>query len=330
MSELKIFSGRSNLPLAQAVVRYLNQSDNARGPVALGNLDARRNFSDGELYVRYAENIRGADVFIIQSTNQPDTNLVELFSMIDTARSASAKRITVVIPYYGYARQDWKDKSRAPVTAALLPRLLKASASDVEFRVVLLDVHSNVTTGAFHAVGVAADHLWTRPTFLRYFSDNPSVLSVSQKKLAVAAPDINAGKYARRYAESFGAPFAIVEKRRGKPNESEVLNVIGDVDGRDVLIVDDMIDTAGTLCNAAEALRNLGAQRVFALAPHGVFSGKASERIRNSLLEKIFITDSIAHTALPERTEVVSVSSLLGEAIWRIHTNQSVSSLFEE
>jgi ribose-phosphate pyrophosphokinase len=324
---MKIFSGRSNEPLARAIVQCLDQSHNDCGPVALGSLDPRRNFSDGELYARYAENIRGADVFIVQSTNQPDTNLLELFSMIDTARSASAKRITAVIPYYGYARQDWKDKSRAPVTTVLIARLLQSAGVD---RVVLLDVHSNVTVGAFQTLGVPVDHLWVRRVFLRYFREHPEELSVQKDRLVVAAPDISAGKYARKYAESFDVPLVLIEKRRARPNESEVLNVVGDVDGRDVLIVDDMIDTAGTLCNGAQSFKDRGAQRVFALAPHGVFSGKAIERIENSSLEKVFVTDSIARTVVPSKVQVISVASLLGEAIWRIHTDQSVSSLFEE
>lgn len=329
MGGLKIFSGRSNEPLARAIVDYIFQRSIACGmpPVAIGLLDERRQFTDGEMYTRFAENIRGSDVFLIQSTNQPDTHLLELYNLIKTARMASADRITAVIPYYGYARQDRKDKPRAPVTTAFIARDLWACGVD---RVLLLDVHSDVTLGAFASLLVPTDHLWARPVFLRYLQEHHhDDIITSPRGLVIVAPDVNAGKLAKKYAEVLGTRWIILEKWRPRPGESEVLHIIGDVSGEDVLIVDDMSDTAGTLCNAASVLKQQGAGNIYALATHGLFSGNALQRIKKSSLTRVFVTDSILHKSLSEKIEVISVAKLLGEAIWRIHRNESVSSLFE-
>lgn len=347
--ELKIFSGRSNEPLAQEIIHCLDGNlhmkvDMGYTDVHLGALDPRRQFPDGELYVRYDENLRGSDVFIIQSTNQPSENDEELRMMIKTARSASAERVTAVIPYFGYARQDRKDKSRAPVSA--VRKVIEYKAVGVD-RVVVLDVHSSAVEIACEALDVRCDHLWARPEFVKCLKQDAKFTGFVQEGFVVAAPDLNAGKFARGYAENiwktFGvnAPIALVEKRRDPSSgKSEVLNVIGDVGGKNVLLVDDMIDTGGTTCDAVYAFQKRGARRIFALATHGVFSASALLRINESPIEKVFITDSIRHKGNPmidriglytcERKLVyVSVAPLLAEAIFRIHTNQSVSSLFE-
>lgn len=333
MGDLKVFTGRSNEPLAKAIAAYAEDKiwrDTFERKKVLGVLDERRNFKDGEIYARYGENIRGKDVFIVQSTNYPDTHLWELEMMIHTARLASAERITAVIPYLGYSRQDWKDKSRAPVTVSLISRLLWASGVD---RVVLLDAHSNVIVGAFAALNVSSDHLWARPVFVKYLEAHQGEWC-SANPLVIVAPDIHAGRLARAYAKNLEAEgIAVIEKTRPKPGEAQVLNVVGDVDGKDALIVDDMIDSAKTTCNAAEALRNRGARNIFALAAHGVFSGDAMMRVENSPIKLLFATDSIylppAILSKTGKLRVVSVAGLLGEAIFRIHKNQSVSSLFE-
>lgn len=329
MGLLKIFAGRSNEPLAQAIDQCLigTHGEAIKYPTVLGKLDERRQFDDGELYVRFGENIRGADVFIVQSTNQPDTHIWELLVMVHTARLASAGRITAVIPYLGYARQDWKDKSRAPISISAFAVALHSVGVD---RVVLLDAHSHVAQGVFSARNIPCDHLWARPIFLQYLRSLPDIWKSGQGFVLVA-PDINAAKLARKYAESLGnVPLVIVEKRRPKPGETEVLNIAGNVAEKDVLMVDDLIDSARTMCNAAEALKNLGAGRIFALATHGVFCADASARIANSYLEQIWVTNSIAQRrALSPKINFVSIAGLLAEAIWRIHTDQSVSSLFE-
>ncbi|KKS38132.1 MAG: hypothetical protein A3G49_00240 [Candidatus Sungbacteria bacterium RIFCSPLOWO2_12_FULL_41_11] len=333
MSDIKIFAGRANEPLAKAIAAYVEDKiwhDTFERKTVLGVLDDRRNFNDGEIYVRYGENIRGKDVFIVQPTNQPDTHLWELEMMIHTARLASAERITAVIPYLGYSRQDWKDKSRAPVTVSVIARLLWASGVD---RVVLLDAHSNVVVGAFAALNVSSDHLWVRPVFVKYLEARQSEWC-SSNPLVIVAPDIHAGRLARAYAKNLEAEgIAVIEKTRPNPGEARVLNVVGDVGGKDALIVDDMIDSAKTTSNAAEALRDRGARNIFALAAHGVFSGDALERVENSPIKFLFVTDSIhlpsAVSSKTGKLRIVSVAGLLGEAIFRIHKNQSVSSLFE-
>ncbi len=329
MNDLKIFAGKSNQKLAGDVVDWIDTNCQI-GSAVLGKLDPRRKFSDGELYVRYDESVRDSDVFIVQSTNQPDSNLFELLMMADTARHASARRITAVIPYLGYSRQDWKDKSRAPVAVALIPRLLEASGVN---RVLLLDVHSNATLSAFQARGIQVDHLWAKLSFSKYLKANEDLWR-SSRNLVVAAPDIHAGKLARAYGKILGATgFVVIEKNRPEPGKAEVLNVIGEAGGCDVLIVDDMIDTAGTNVNAANVLKDRGAENIFTLGTHGVFSGKALDRLQNSVIDKVFVTDSIfqSDTVLSSYPKIqkISLAGLLGEAICRTHKNESVSSLFE-
>lgn len=348
--DLKIFSGRSNEPLAQEIVRCL--AGNLRTAINavckdahLGVLDEeKRGFPDGELYTRYNENLRGRDVFIVQSTNQPHENDEELRMMIKTARSASAERVTAVIPYFGYARQDRKDKSRAPVSA--VRKVIEYKAVGVE-RVLVLDVHSSAVEIACEALDVRCDHLWARPEFVKRLKQDAEFIEFLNEGFVVAAPDLNAGKFARGYAESIWKAFGVnahivlAEKRRDPSSgKSELLNVIGDIEGKNVLLVDDMIDTGGTTCDAAYEFKKRLAKRIFALATHGVFSDKALVRIAESPIEKVFITDSIKHKRNPKINQsglymcgpklvYVSVAPLLAEAIFRIHTNQSVSSLFE-
>lgn len=336
--DLKIFSGRSNEPLARAIVEYIGSRHASDvGPVALGRLDERRrNFSDGELYVRLMEGVRGADVFIVQSTDQPDSHAKELRRMISAAVCASAFRVTAVLPYFGYARQDCKDKPHAVVSAVEETReIIQAGAN----RLLVLDVHSSAVENAAHYPHVPCDHLLARPSFLEYLRADEDFLRVlADNDLVVAGPDLNAGKLARKYAEAFGnIPIVLAYKVRDlNSGDTELLSIIGEVADKNVLIVDDMIDTAGTLCKAAAAFREMGAKRIFALATHGVFSTDAKTLIdartliENSVIERVFITDSILQKDLFSKVEIMSSAPLFGEAIFRIHTNQSVSSLFEE
>lgn len=329
---LKIFSGRSNEPLAENIEKYLLNPASCRaletGFEGLGRLDKKRNFSDRELYIRYEESIRGCDVFIIQSTNEPAENFQELVMMIDAARGASADRKTAVIPYFGYARQDTKDKSRANVTAITQVKMLHSVGAD---RLLLLDVHSSAVENACWALDMKCDHLWARPIFIKYLLSDDYFQQFMAEGFVVAGPDLNAGKLARRYAETFGVPLALIEKRRDVGSgKTSVLNVIGDVKNKNVLLVDDMIDTAGTTCDGAEAFKREGASRICALATHGVFSGEAYQKIDQSSIERVLVTDSISgdynnHTKI----KAVPVANLLGEAVYRIHMNKSVSSLFD-
>ena len=339
--DLKIFGGRSNERLARDIVKYITDSKgkflskHGRGDFELGLLDGKKEFPDGELYVRYDENIRGADVFIIQSTNQPEKNFRELRMMIDTAVGASAGRITAVIPYFGYARQDRKDAPRAPVTAVDDAVAIKDAGAD---RLLILDTHSSAIENSWRAHKKPCDHLWARSAFLRFIRESKEFTRFMEEGFVIGAPGLNAGKFARGYAEALGGnvPLVLIEKRRDTfTGDTEILNVIGDPNGKNVLIVDDMIDSGGTTADAARAFKDFGARRVFALATHGVFNGtnnRVTPKLAGSLVEKIVITDSIRgnHPRIIEgKVEVVSVAPLLGEAIYRIHTNQSVSSLFE-
>jgi len=335
MSDLKIFSGRSNEPLAQEIVDCLaaRHGERYQEAIKLGSLDEKRGFSDGELYTRYGENIRGCDVFIVQSTNQPHENDEELRMMVDTAKLASAGRITAVIPYFGYARQDRKDKSRAPVSVVRKVKELAACGVD---RLLVLDVHSSAVEIAAAAINIPCDHLWAKPVFIRHMADNQEFVKFLKSGLVIAGPDLNAGKFVRGYAEAiwkeFGLniPIALIEKRRDpSTGRTEILNVIGDVRGKNVLLVDDMIDTGGTTCDAVYAFKDEGSRETWALATHGLFSGKALQRIRRSPIEKVLITDSIRRKNFPSGISAVSVATLLGKAIFCIHTNQSVSELFE-
>lgn len=306
-----VFSGNSNPKLAQKIANYLE--------LPLGRASVSR-FSDGEVFARIQENVRGVDVYVIQPTCAPvNDNLMELLVMIDALKRASAGSITAVIPYYGYARQDRKAAPRTPITAKLVADLLSASGVD---RVVAMDLHAAQIQGFFNK---PFDHLYALPVFLDHlqprFSEPPVFVS----------PDAGGVERTRAYAKRLGADLAIIDKRREAKNVSEVMHIIGDVEDRDCVILDDMIDTAGTMTNAARALKETGAKRVLAAATHPVLSGPAVERIVDSPLEEVIVTDTIPLRAEAEATgrfRVLSVAGLLGEAIKRIHHSDSVSSLF--
>ena len=307
---IKIFAGRSNTALAEKIAAYLGTS--------LCNAKVK-NFSDGEISVNYFESIRGSDMFIIQSTNSPADNLMELLIMIDAARRSSAARITAVIPYYGYARQDRKDRPRVAITAKLVANLLTTAGAH---RILTMDLHAAQIQGFFD---IPFDHLYSSVVLIDHISN----MNLANN-LVVASPDVGGVKLARAFAEALGTDLVIVDKRRPKANVAEVMNIIGDIKGKNVLLVDDMIDTAGTLVNAARAIQEAGGQKVYAAATHGILSGPAIDRINGSVLEKVIITDSVVtgHAA-SEKLETVTVSNLFGEAIKRISDDDSVSCLFD-
>lgn len=311
MDRCKVFSGNANLELAEEVCEHMQ--------IMLGKSHLTR-FSDGESYFQILENVRGLDVFIIQPTCSPvNTNLMELLIMIDAFRRSSAGRITAVIPYYGYARQDRKDKPRVPITARLTADLIMHSGVD---RVLTMDLHANQIVGFF---GIPVDHLYAAPVLLKYISDQ------KLPNLTIVSPDAGGVERARAFAVRLDAQLAIVDKRRVGPNVAEIMNVIGEVKGRTCVIVDDMIDTAGTLTSTAKSLKEQGAERLFATCSHGVLSGPAIERIDASPIEKVVVTNTI-----PLREEAkssnkfvrLSVAELLARAIINIHKETSVSELF--
>jgi ribose-phosphate pyrophosphokinase len=306
-----VFSGNSNPALAEKIAKYLE--------LPLGRARVSR-FSDGEVFAEIKENVRGVDVYVIQSTCAPvNDNLMELLVMIDALKRASAGSITAVIPYYGYARQDRKAAPRTPITAKLVADLLSASGVD---RVVAMDLHAAQIQGFFNT---PFDHLYALPVFLQHLKPR------FQTPPVFVSPDAGGVERTRAYAKRLGSDLAIIDKRREAKNVSEVMNIIGDVKGRECVILDDMIDTAGTITNAARALRDKGAERVLAAATHPVLSGPALERIMDSPLEEVIVTDTIPLRKDAEETgrfRVLSVASLLGEAIKRIHHSDSVSSLF--
>jgi ribose-phosphate pyrophosphokinase len=308
---LKIFSGTANPCLAEEICAALG--------LQLGNL-MLETFSDGEVYLQFQENVRGADLFLIQPTCRPvDHNLMELFLMIDAAKRASADRITAVLPYYGYARQDRKDKPRVAISAKLVASLLERAGAD---RIMALDLHAAQIQGFFD---VPVDHLFSAPVMIEYFKplDVPDVTVVS--------PDPGGVERARAFAKRLNAPLAIIDKRREKPNVAEVMNVVGEVEGRNCLMVDDLIDTAGTLVKGAEALLQKGARSVSACATHAVLSGPAVRRIDESPLKEVVFTNSIPLSDEAKRSKKIkslSVAPLLARAIQSIHEETSVSSLF--
>ncbi len=308
--ELKLFSGRANQPLAAKIARHLEL------PLAEVEIS---NFADGEIRVNIKENVRGKDVFVIQPTPPPAENILELLLLIDALRRSSARRITAVIPYYGYARQDRKDKPRVPISAKLIANLLTRAGID---RVLTMDLHADQIQGYFD---IPVDHLFSTPVLVDYFSR-------TKNNLVVVAPDTGRANRARGFAERLDPkiPIAIIDKRRTAPNQSEALRVVGEVAGMDALIFDDMIDTGGTIFRAAEAVLAAGARSVRATATHGIFSRDAVTLLGNSSLSEIVITDTI--NLPPEKNhpkiKVLSVSALLAEAILRIHREESVSSLF--
>jgi ribose-phosphate pyrophosphokinase len=307
---LKILCGTANPRLGEEIARTLG--------VELASATVTR-FADGEIFVRIDENIRGNDVFIVQPTNPPSDNIMELVLLIDAARRASAARITCVMPYYGYSRQDRKDQPRVAIGAKLLANMIVTAGAD---RVVGLDFHQHQLQGFFD---VPVDHLYAAPVFVSHFR---------KKELGepvIVAPDVGSAKMARGFAKRLNGSLAIIDKRRPKANVSEVVNVVGEVEGKHCILADDMIDTAGTVSEAARALKNLGALDIFVCATHALLSGPAVERLSNAPIKEVVVTDSIM---IPEKKRfpqlmVLSVGELLGKAVRYIHSEQSVSSLFE-
>ncbi|MCF7804161.1 MAG: ribose-phosphate pyrophosphokinase [Candidatus Marinimicrobia bacterium] len=305
----KLFAGRSNPELAGEISEYLD--------LPLGGLTIK-NFSDGEIWVKFEENIRGTDVFLIQSTNPPAENIIELLLMIDAAKRASAHRITAVIPYYGYARQDRKEQPRVPISARVMATLLTKSGAD---RVLTMDLHSTQIQGFFD---IPFDHLYSKIALMRHIREQ------GLDDVAVLAPDVGSIPMARSYAKLLGASLAIIDKRRPEPNRSDVMNVIGELDGKDIFLIDDLVDTAGTLTTAAEVAMGKGARSVEALATHAVLSGPAVERIKNSPINELTVTNTlqIPQEKRFDKLTVISVGEVFGEAIRRIHEEESISSLF--
>ena len=311
MPELKIFAGRSNPRLAKKIAMRIGRP--------LGKCEIR-SFSDGEIWVKYSENIRGSDVFIIQSTNPPSDNLMELLIMIDAARRASARRVTAVIPYFGYARQDRKDQPRVSVTAKLVANIITKAGAD---RVITMDLHAPQIQGFFD---IPVDHLYSSAVFVSFF------VKKRIPNLTVVSPDVGGIKMARAFAKRLGAGLILIDKRRPNPNQAEVLNIIGPAEGRNILIVDDLIDTAGTFCSAVEALKKAGARQIYGACTHPVLSGSAAGRIAKSDISKIYVTDTIAlnsKTSTSKKIRILSVADLFGDAIARGFKNQSISSLFD-
>ncbi len=310
MTRLKIFSGNANIGLARAICAFLS--------VPLGAAVVKR-FSDGEVNVDIGENVRGADVFLIQPTCPPvNDHLVELLILMDALKRSSAHRVTAVIPYYGYARQDRKVLPRAPITAKLVADMITAAGVS---RILTMDLHAGQIQGFFN---IPVDHLYAAPVMLDY------IRSAYGNDIVFVSPDAGGVERARAFAKRLHAGLAIIDKRRAGPNESQVMNIIGDVEGKTAVLLDDMVDTAGTMVHSAEALQERGAMRVYACATHPVLSGPAIERLEKSRIEELVVTDTIP---LGEKTacrkiKVLSVAGLLGEAIKRIHSNDSVSSLF--
>lgn len=308
---MKVFSGSSNKALAQEVADFLG--------ISLGNSVLER-FSDGEIHFYIDENVRGEDVFIIQSgAYDANINLMELFIMMDAFKRASAERITAVIPYYGYARQDWKDRPRVPISARLVADLLEAAGAD---RVLTMDLHSPQIQGFF---SVPVDNLTAAPVLSNHFE------ALDLENVTVVSPDAGGVGRARHFGKRLDAKLAIIDKRRPAPNVAKVFNVIGEVDGSDVIILDDMVDTGGTLVQSVEALKENGAKRVYAACTHPVLSGDAKNKIGKSNMEKLIVTNTIPlnnDAAAKGKITVLSVAELFGEAIKRIHEGSSVSSLF--
>ena len=311
---MKILTGNSNRPLAEAISAYLN--------LPLVNASIRR-FSDMEVFVEIQENIRGEDVFVVQSTSFPaNDNLMELLVIMDALKRASARRITAVLPYYGYARQDRKTASRTPITAKLVANLITHAGVD---RVMTLDLHAGQIQGFFD---IPTDNLFAAPVIAADIQAR-----LSNKNLMIVSPDVGGVVRARGLAKRLdNAPLAIVDKRRERAGESEVMNIIGDVEGRTCILVDDIVDSAGTLCNAAAALRQQGAEEVFAYCTHGVLSGGAAARVSASELKELVVTDSI-YSGEPDgdgdKIRRLTIAPLLAEAVRRIADESSVSSLFD-
>ncbi len=311
--ELKVISGRSNPALADAICNYLE--------IRPGRVLAET-FPDGELFVKLHDDVRGRDVFVVQPTCRPvNESLMELLVFLDCLHRASARRIVAVTPYFGYARQDRKDEGRTPITAKLVSNLIRAAGAD---RVLTMDLHAPQIQGFFD---IPVDHLQAAPAFLHHFE------KLDFSNLTLVSPDVGNVKRARGYAERMGCDLAVIDKRRTSGSTAVMYNIIGDVEGRDVLMIDDMIATAGTVCEAAQVVNDRGALSIRAAATHAVFAGPALERLAAAPFAEIVVTDTIpitneARKALPNLV-VLSVADILGEAIARIHKHQSVSSLFD-
>ena len=316
MNEMAIFAGNANMQLAKDICKHLR--------VPLTEALVGR-FSEGEIRVQIKDNIRGKDVFIVQPTcPPPNENLMELLILIDAIRRASATRVTAVLPYYGYARQDRKDQPRVPITAKLVANLITAAGAN---RILAMDLHASQIQGFFD---IHVDHLYAITTFCEHFIKN---VKVDLKKLVVVSPDIGSLKMARAYSHRLHSQFAVIDKRRSGPDETKVMSILGDVKGKVALLVDDIVATASSLVEAANALGKAGVTSVYAAVSHGILSGDALEKIRKcSNLKQVFITDSIPFKSGKENLKIkpISVASLLAEAISRIHNEESVSCLFDE
>lgn len=312
MDNAKIFSGNSNVPLAEAICKYLD--------VPLGKSEIKR-FSDGELSAEISESVRGSHIFVIQSTCPPtNEHIMELLIIADALKRASAREITAVIPYYGYARQDRKVKPRAPISAKLVADLISTAGIS---RVVTVDLHAGQIQGFFN---IPVDHIYATPIFIDYMKRE-----MNGNETVIVSPDAGGMERARSYAKILDAGLAMTDKRRPNPNVAEIMNVIGDVEGKNVVLVDDLVDTAGTAIQAAKALLREGAKRVSLCCTHGVLSGKAIDNINKSDIEEILITDTIPlneKASATERIKVLSIANLLGESIKRITKGESISSLF--
>ncbi|MFI5209825.1 MAG: ribose-phosphate diphosphokinase [Gemmatimonadales bacterium] len=309
-SQMLLLSGTGNRPLSEEVAAHLGQP--------LCQVTSKR-FADGEIFVKIDENVRGRDVYIIQPTNPPAEHMMELLLLMDAAKRASAARITAVIPYFGYARQDRKDQPRVAISAKLMANMVSMAGAD---RVLAMDFHQHQLQGFFD---LPVDHLYAAPVFVNHYRQK------TMKDLVIVASDVGGAKMARGFAKRLNASLAIIDKRRPSANVAEVVNVVGDVKGRDCLIPDDMIDTGGTMSEAIHALKRLGAENIYACATHALLSGPAVERLRNSPVTEIAVTNTIA---LPperkfEKLKILSIAGLLAKAIGHTHSDQSVSSLFD-
>ena len=309
-SQMLLMSGTANRPLAEEVATHLGQP--------LCQVTIRR-FADGEIFVKIDENVRGRDVFIIQPTNPPAENVMELLLLMDAARRASAARVTAVIPYFGYARQDRKEQPRVAISAKLLANMVSVAGAD---RVLAMDFHQHQLQGFFD---LPVDHLYAAPVFVNHYRQK------ALRELVVVAPDVGSAKMARGFAKRLNASIAIIDKRRPSANIAEVVNVVGEVTGKDCLVPDDMIDTAGTMVEAVHALKRLGAEDIYCCATHALLSGPAVERFMSSPVKEVAVTNTIAIPSERrfDRLKVLSIAGLLSKAIGYTHSDQSVSSLFD-
>ena len=308
---MKIFSGRSNINLAKSIADYLK--------IDLGKVDLH-NFSDGEIRIAFKENIRNEDVFIVQSTNPPHDNIMELLLMLDAAKRASASSVVAVIPYLGYSRQDRKDEPRVPISAKVMLDLITCMGVD---RIITMDLHSSQIQGF---TDIPFDHLYSSIKFI----DKLKSFNLNEETGVVLAPDVGSAKISQAYAKRLGIGFALIDKRRPSPNEAKGANLVGDLNNRDVIIIDDMIDTAGTICNAAETAMEHGANSVIAVGTHPVLSGKAVQRLEDSCISKVIVSDTIDldQSKVFSKLEILSVSDVFGMAIKHITDGSSLSSMF--